>query len=219
MGNSDVAHRILVYAVTDTELNALNCVKSSVTNDDFSEIETKSETNVVSLCIKILCKIMKERIHKLINKITKIYQLVMKIDTHKYLIPICHTVLWGLSIYVCSLDWGLSSLNIPNTKLVEGACVIYITFMIECVINLLDFSFVYRERQFSAKIIQLLMKFVGNVVLTLIFVLLFLKFKDVLIGYIIVLLMCWLKYINVSFANRIDKYMKRIEVNVYSSTF
>ena len=49
MSNNNVAHRTLIYTVIDTELNALNCVKSSVTNDDFSEIETKSETNVVSL--------------------------------------------------------------------------------------------------------------------------------------------------------------------------
>lgn len=45
MGNSDVAHRILVNDAVDTEL----CVKSSADKDDFSKIKIKSETNVVSL--------------------------------------------------------------------------------------------------------------------------------------------------------------------------
>lgn len=56
VGNSDVAHRILVNDAVDTELNPINCVKSSADKDDFSKIEIKSETNVVSLCVKILLK-------------------------------------------------------------------------------------------------------------------------------------------------------------------
>lgn len=50
MGNSDVAHRILVNDAVDTEL----CVKSSADKDDFSKIKIKSETNVVSLQIKTI---------------------------------------------------------------------------------------------------------------------------------------------------------------------
>lgn len=167
---------------------------------------------------------MRAYIYKLINQIhkpiTKIHKLIMAINAHQHLVPIFHTVLWGMSIYACSWDWGLSSLNISNPKLVEGVCAIYIAFMIECIINLFDFAFVYKERQFNVKIIYWLMKFVGNVILTLIFTILFFKFKDVpnIIGYIIVILMCWLKYINVSFANRIDDYMKRIELKTFSST-
>lgn len=38
MGNSNVAHRILVNAVTDTELNALNCVECLV---DFDKVIVK----------------------------------------------------------------------------------------------------------------------------------------------------------------------------------
>lgn len=49
MGNSDIAHRILVNDAVDTELNPINCVKSSADKDDFSKIKIKSETNVVSL--------------------------------------------------------------------------------------------------------------------------------------------------------------------------
>lgn len=49
MGNSDVAHRILVNAAVDTKLTSINCVKSSADKDDFSKIKIKSETNVVSL--------------------------------------------------------------------------------------------------------------------------------------------------------------------------
>lgn len=49
MSNSDVAHRILVYTVIDTELNALNYVKSSTDKDNFNDAERKSKTNVVSL--------------------------------------------------------------------------------------------------------------------------------------------------------------------------
>lgn len=38
VSNSDVAHRILVYTVTDTELNALNCVECLV---DFDKVIVK----------------------------------------------------------------------------------------------------------------------------------------------------------------------------------
>lgn len=38
MGNSNVAHRILVNTVTDTELNALNCVECLV---DFDKVIVK----------------------------------------------------------------------------------------------------------------------------------------------------------------------------------
>ena len=41
MGNSDVAHRILVNDAVDTEL----CVKSSADKDDFNGAEIKSKTN------------------------------------------------------------------------------------------------------------------------------------------------------------------------------
>lgn len=56
MGNSNVIHRILVNTAINTELNPINCVKSSADSNDFSNIEIKSETNVVSLCVKILLK-------------------------------------------------------------------------------------------------------------------------------------------------------------------
>ena len=42
MGNSDVAHRILVNDAVDTEL----CVKSSADKDDFNGAEIKSKTKV-----------------------------------------------------------------------------------------------------------------------------------------------------------------------------
>ena len=45
VGNSDVAHRILVNDAVDTEL----CVKSSADKDNFNDAERKSKTNVVSL--------------------------------------------------------------------------------------------------------------------------------------------------------------------------
>ena len=50
MGNSDVAHRILVNDAVDTEL----CVKSSADKDDFNGAEIKSKTNVVSLSRKTI---------------------------------------------------------------------------------------------------------------------------------------------------------------------
>lgn len=49
MGNSDVAHRILVNDAVDTELTSINCVKSSTDKDNFNDAERKSKTNVVSL--------------------------------------------------------------------------------------------------------------------------------------------------------------------------
>lgn len=49
MGNSDIAHRILVNDAVDTELTPINCVKSSADKDNFNDAERKSKTNVVSL--------------------------------------------------------------------------------------------------------------------------------------------------------------------------
>lgn len=49
MGNSDIAHRILVNDAVDTELTSINCVKSSADKDYFNDAERKSKTNVVSL--------------------------------------------------------------------------------------------------------------------------------------------------------------------------
>lgn len=54
MGNSDVAHRILVNDAVDTELTSINCVKSSADKDDFNDAERKSKTNVVSLYRKTI---------------------------------------------------------------------------------------------------------------------------------------------------------------------
>ena len=54
MGNSDVAHRILVNDAVDTELTSINCVKSSADKDDFNDAEIKSKTNVVSLSRKTI---------------------------------------------------------------------------------------------------------------------------------------------------------------------
>ena len=49
MGNSDIAHSILVNDAVDTELTSINCVKSSADKDNFNDAERKSKTNVVSL--------------------------------------------------------------------------------------------------------------------------------------------------------------------------
>ena len=54
MGNSDVAHRILVNDAVDTELTSINCVKSSADKDNFNGAEIKSKTNVVSLSRKTI---------------------------------------------------------------------------------------------------------------------------------------------------------------------
>ena len=54
MGNSNVTHRILVNTAINTELNPINCVKSNADSNDFSKIEIKSETNVVSLSRKTI---------------------------------------------------------------------------------------------------------------------------------------------------------------------
>lgn len=54
MGNSDVAHRILVNDAVDTELTSINCVKSSADKDNFNDAERKSKTNVVSLYCKTI---------------------------------------------------------------------------------------------------------------------------------------------------------------------
>ena len=50
MGNSDVAHRILVNEAVDTEL----CVNSSADKDEFTGAEIKSKTKVVSLSRKTI---------------------------------------------------------------------------------------------------------------------------------------------------------------------
>lgn len=54
---------------------------------------------------------MRAYIYKLINQIhkliTKIHKLIMAINAHQHLVPIFHTVLWGMSIYACSWDWGV----------------------------------------------------------------------------------------------------------------
>ena len=54
MGNSDVAHRILVNDAVDTKLTSINCVKSSADKDNFNDAERKSKTNVVSLSRKTI---------------------------------------------------------------------------------------------------------------------------------------------------------------------
>lgn len=60
MGNSDVAHHILVNIVVKAELNVIYCVKSNTDNNDFSNTTRKSKTNIVSLqwyiSIKNKCK-------------------------------------------------------------------------------------------------------------------------------------------------------------------
>ena len=52
VGNSNVAHCILVNTVDKTELNTLNYVKSSTNYNDFSIFTEESKVNVVPLSIK-----------------------------------------------------------------------------------------------------------------------------------------------------------------------
>ena len=52
MGNSNVAHCILVNTVDKTELNTLNYVKSSTNYNDFCIFTEESKVNVVPLSIK-----------------------------------------------------------------------------------------------------------------------------------------------------------------------
>lgn len=76
MGNSNVIHRILVNTAINTELNPINCVKSSADSNDFSKIEIKSETNIVSLHKNIYYINMKSPIQ--IKKIKAVLLYIMQ---------------------------------------------------------------------------------------------------------------------------------------------
>ena len=63
MGNSDVAHRILVYTVIDTELNALNCVECLI---DFDKVIVKMKL-IKKLAEKYQYMFDDEWMEKLVN--------------------------------------------------------------------------------------------------------------------------------------------------------
>lgn len=142
-------------------------------------------------------------------------------DIHKRLVPILYTLLWGTSIYACTWDWAVSFQNIPiDSKLIEGAFSIYIAFMVECIINLFDFAYTHKTDQFNVKFVYWLIKFAGSVVVTIILTILLFKYKELAdcVVSLMILSMCWLKYINVSFSNNIEDYMTPINLRTHTST-
>lgn len=142
---------------------------------------------------------------------------------HKYVIPILYTLLWALGIYSATWDWGISALHLPfNPKLVEGAFIVYLTFMVECVISLIDVVAVNKTKQFNIKLIYWLIFFISNVTLTIITSFVLFRYKGeytCVLAFGVLFFMCSLKYMHLSLTNNIDTYMEPVQFHTYISTF
>lgn len=140
---------------------------------------------------------------------------------HKHLVPVLYTLLWGISIHACTWNWSSSFQNLPiNPQLFEGACSIFIAFMIECIINFLDFTYVHKTELFNIKFVYWLIKFAFIMVTTIILTILLFKYPQYAngIGILQILSLCWLKYINVSFTSNVEEYMGPIQLRTYVSS-
>lgn len=143
------------------------------------------------------------------------------LNTHKHIIPILYTLIWGVGLYSCSWDWELLPTLTTYSNTVQGITVIYLIFMAECIVALWDVAYCHKRATFNVHIIYWLILFVLNVLITLILTILFFRCSEFSypIGFLICISMTLLKYLNVYFTNNTDKYLHPIIINTYSSTF
>lgn len=143
------------------------------------------------------------------------------IDTHKHLVPLFQTLLWGVGIYSCSWDWCLLSVTAEFGSTLQGMAVVYLIFMGECVVSLWDVAYCYKSETFNVHILYWLMCFVLNVLLTLLLCILFFKFEEYhcLTGTFTCLSMASLKFLCAYFVNNTGRYLRQIHIKTYVSTF
>lgn len=143
------------------------------------------------------------------------------IDVHKHIVPVLYTLLWGVGIYSCSWDWKLFPDFVTYSNAVQGITVIYLIFMAESIVGLLDMAYCHKKEVFNVHIIYWLMMFVSDVFVTLLLTVILLKGDGTscMTGLFICLSMMFLKYININIANNIDWYLSPLCIKTYVSTF
>lgn len=141
-------------------------------------------------------------------------------NVHRVLVPILQTLLWSVGLYSCTWNWNIQLNSNLNSIVFQGVCIVYLIFMIECIISLLDISCVHKYEGFNVKLLYWLMLFIGNVVMTLFLGLLLFIYADntVIIGKSIIGMMCILKLINAWLNNNVQYFIEPIRVQTYSST-
>ena len=140
---------------------------------------------------------------------------------HRVCIPILYTLLWGISSLCCAFEVKIVSVTFPiSAQVVTGITMVYLSFLVECIINLFDIANVHCDESFNIRIIYWTLLFVCDVVLTIVTSICFfvLEKPTAYLG-ILVVLMCFLKFINASMSNNIDKYMRPIKFKTHISTF
>lgn len=143
--------------------------------------------------------------------------------SHKYIVPITYTLLWGLGLLLCGVEMGFDEdvLNgLENGRFFVGALVIYVIFIMECVVAFIDTALTNLKSQFNVNLLFLLIVILLNLGVTLLLSGLFI-FRNTEYSQLIWLLlamMMLMKLTGTFFANNINIFMVKLHSDTKTST-
>ncbi len=144
--------------------------------------------------------------------------------THKYIVPLLYTILWGIGILLCGREMASSNVILSHIKYSNffvAVFYIYVVFLLECLVGLFDKAIDNLKAQFNVNLIFLLCMILLDISFTLWLSFLFIFENEesaaCFVG-VIVLMLC-LKLMSSWFSNKVDKFVVKIHIDTIQSAF
>lgn len=144
--------------------------------------------------------------------------------THKYIVPLLYTVLWGIGILLCGREITSDNMVLSHIKygnFFVAVFYIYVVFLLECLVGLFDKAIENLKVQFNVNLIFFLCVILLDISFTLWLSFMFIfeneEYAICFIG-IIGLMLC-LKLMSSLFSNNVDKFMVKLHIDTIQSAF
>jgi len=140
---------------------------------------------------------------------------------HQEIVPRLHCLLWFIGILASGLDMRILPCSNPADKIFVGAVIIYVIFLVECLINLYDIACEHRKKQFQITLVYLIMKIIVTFIGVAVFSFLYFSSSEhhPFWGVLTITMMCWLKYISVHFYNNVPRHLAIMDLGTAKSSF
>ncbi len=131
----------------------------------------------------------------------------MKVSTiHKIIIPGLQALLWLIALCLGTISFQ-NQVEDKYLKLIS-VFLVFLVFIWESAINFLDFKCIYAEKNFTGQIFHVNMRLFTIIPLAFLVGGLYALFpKYEILFYLSLLIMGWLKFEIVSFANKVEYYL------------
>ena len=128
--------------------------------------------------------------------------------SHEVVVPIVHALIWavGLAVAIFGAEFYVKDVSVPTVRNLYAAALVYVIFLLEIALTFIDIGIYHEDKSFKSNISLEWGLLAFNVVLTIIIGGLYLKYNNVVLLMMLVVVMSYLKYKIVKISNCIDGF-------------